>query len=96
MNNKILKSILPEHNFDNTIQSQLEKIIEEQKEAQVEFDFKDRDKLLYELIDTLVATSNVIYKLEYTDKEIDNGFNYVYDKLKSRRYLKDNERNYGI
>ena len=62
------REAIPEVKFNLTPQEQLYRVFDELVEAEEVIDHRER--FLEEMIDTIHASFNVLYKAKYTDKEI--------------------------
>ena len=84
-----LEKCFPEVIFnDGKPFAQFERILDEYNEAKYEYKNNDRQNFLYELIDVMHVTYNVLYKMNYTKEEIKDGINYVLNKNEKRGYYK--------
>jgi phosphoribosyl-ATP pyrophosphohydrolase len=81
-----LKQIFPEVKFEVGTLGQLERVIDECKEAKIEFENNNKDALLYELIDVAHCAMTAVYKAGYTHKEINEGLKHVRNKNNIRGY----------
>jgi len=87
MVNKLsLKNIFPQHKFNNTVEEQLSKVLEELVEAEQDMLNNNKEHMAEELIDVMNATANCLYKLGFNDTYIENKIRYVKHKNEVRGY----------
>lgn len=68
-----------------------EKLKEETNEVEAAIENKDRDNLLEELLDTIQVSANMIEKIIFDDRELENKIKEHNEKLEGRGWDKSNE-----
>jgi hypothetical protein len=76
------RRLIPEVKFDLTTKQQMYRVLDELAEAEEVLD--DRGQFLEEMIDTIHASFNTLYKGNYTDKEISTAISMVIYKNEIR------------
>lgn len=67
------------------------KLKEETNEVEVAIENKDRDNLLEELLDTIQISANMIEKIIFDDRELENKIKEHNEKLEGRGWDKSKE-----
>lgn len=67
------------------------KLKEETTEVEAAIENKDRDNLLEELLDTIQVSANMIEKIIFDDRELENKIKEHNEKLEGRGWDKSNE-----
>ncbi|WP_051540279.1 hypothetical protein [Clostridium ihumii] len=67
------------------------KLKEETNEVEAAIENKDRDNLLEELLDTIQVSANMIEKIIFDDRELENKIKEHNEKLEGRGWDKSNE-----
>lgn len=81
--------MFPEVKFnDGEPLTQLKRIGSEIEEAIIEYEAGNKQKALLETIDIIHASVNVLYKADYTNREISDAVQSVIEKNKHRDYYK--------
>jgi len=80
----LLRKLFPEVKHDFNKFQQIKRVREELAEAHEVIYLRDR--FLEEIIDTLHATANLLYKAGYSDNEIESAILQVQDKNRTRGY----------
>lgn len=68
-----------------------EKLKEETNEVEAAIENKDRNNLLEELLDTIQVSANMIEKIIFDDRELENKIKEHNEKLEGRGWDKSNE-----
>lgn len=83
-----LKYIFPEVKFDTDPRQQMHKVLEELLEADKELHNGNYDKFLEEVLDMMHASANILYKMGYSERVIDDKIQSIQLKNQLRGYYK--------
>ena len=83
-----LSDLFPNTKHKLTTDKQLYRVLDELAEAEHELVVGDREKFLFEMLDTMTAAAGVLYKsnFNYSEAEISAGIAYVKAKNEARGY----------